>query len=86
MLSATAFGNAPFGSGTSVDNNTYGCALSNLPNLNLVWSSFPIQPSTGNLNQDPSSIFLLQSTFYIPASFTPNVQIGVAIDNESRSS
>jgi hypothetical protein len=82
VLSATAFGDAPFGSGTSADGNSFGCALSNLPNLNLVWPSFPTQTSTGNLNQDPSSIFLLQSTFYIPANFTPNVQIGVAIDND----
>jgi hypothetical protein len=82
VVSASPFGTAPFGSGTSVDGNAFGCALSNLPNLNLVWATFLPPASTGNLNLDPSSIFLLQETFYIPADWTPNVQIGVAIDND----
>jgi hypothetical protein len=82
VVSTSPFGTAPFGSGTSVDGNQFGCALSNLPNLNLAWPTFPLQTSTGNLNQDPSSVFLMQSTFFVPADWTPDIQIGVAIDND----
>ena len=82
VVSASPFGTAPFGSGTSVDGNQFGCALSNLPNLNLAWPTFPLQTSTGNLDQDPSSIFLMQATFFVPTDWTPNVQIGVAVDND----
>jgi hypothetical protein len=82
VLSASPFGTAPFGSGTSADGNAFGCALSNLPNLNLVWPSFPPSASTGNLNTDPSSIFLMQATFFVPTDWTPNILIGVAIDND----
>jgi hypothetical protein len=82
VVSASPFGTAPFGSGTSVDGNSNGCTLSNLPNLNLVWPTFPQQSSSGNLNQDPSSIFLMQATFFVPTDWTPNIQIGVAIDND----
>jgi hypothetical protein len=83
VVSTSPFGTAPFGSGTSADGNQFGCALSNLPNLNLVWPTFyPMPPTTGNLNTDSSSIFLMQATFYIPADWTPSIQIGVAIDND----
>jgi hypothetical protein len=83
VVSNSPFGTAPFGSGTAADGNAFGCALSNLPNLHLVWPTFfPVPASTGNLNNDPSSIFLLQATFFIPTDWTPNVQIGVAIDND----
>jgi hypothetical protein len=82
VVSASPFGTAPFGSGSAVDGNQFGCALSNLPNLNLVWPTFPLQTSTGNLNQDPSSVFLMQATFFVPTDWTPNIQIGVAIDND----
>ena len=83
VVSNTPFGTAPFGSGTAADGNAFGCALSNLPNLHLVWPTFfPVPASTGNLNNDPSSIFLMQATFFIPTDWTPDIQIGVAIDND----
>jgi hypothetical protein len=82
VVSASPFGTAPFGSGTSVDGNAFGCALSSLPNLNLVWPTFLPPASTGNLNLDPSSIFLLQATFFVPTDWTSDIVIGVAIDND----
>ena len=86
VVSASPFGTAPFGSGTSVDGNQFGCALSNLPNLNLAWPTFPLQTSTGNLNQDPSSIFLMQATFFVPTDWTPTSRSVSPSTTTSRSS
>jgi hypothetical protein len=74
----SAFGNAPFGSGSE----GFGCTLSALPNLHTVWPSFPAPTSTGNLDQDSSSIFLLRSTFFVPAAWSQDLQIGIAVDND----
>jgi hypothetical protein len=87
VFNTSPFGSSPFGSGTAIDFNSSGCGsgLAGQPNVNLVWPSFyPIPASTGNLNTDSSSIFLLQQTFYIPTDWPSgtNVQIGVAIDND----
>jgi hypothetical protein len=79
VVNTSAFGDSPFGSG----NNGFNCPLSMLPNLNKVWPSFnPIPPSTGNLNDDPSSIFLLRGSFFLPASWNQDLQVGIAIDND----
>ncbi len=80
VLNSSPFGDAPFGSGTAPDGNAFNCPLSSLPNLNLVWPSFLPGNSAGS--GGPSSIFLLQATFFVPADWTPNIQIGVAIDND----
>jgi hypothetical protein len=87
VLNTSPFGSSPFGSGTVIDGNSSGCAsgLAGQPNVNLVWPSFsPLPPSTGNLDLDASSVFLMQQTFFIPADWPtgPSVQIGVAIDND----
>jgi hypothetical protein len=47
-----------------------------------VWPSFPAPTSTGNLDQDSSSIFLLRSTFFVPAAWSQDLQIGIAVDND----
>jgi hypothetical protein len=79
IVNTSAYGNSPFGSG----NNGFGCPLSQLPNLNQVWPSFnPVPPSTGNLNNDPSTIFLLRKSFYVPASWTTDLYVGIAVDND----
>lgn len=78
VLNTSAFGNAPFGSGSE----GFGCALSALPYLNTVWPTFPTPTSTGNLDQDPSSIFLLRNTFFVPALWTQDLQVGIAVDND----
>ncbi len=79
VVNTSPFGNAPFGSGSE----GFGCALSALPNLNAVWPSFnPVPPSTGNLNNDPSSIFLLRASFGLPASWNQDLQVGIAVDND----
>jgi len=87
VLNSSPYGTSPFGSGTTIDGNSSGCAsgLAGVPNLNLVWPSFyPVPASTGNLDTDASSIFLMQQTFYVPTDWPANasVVIGVAIDND----
>ena len=78
VLSASAFGNAPFGSADM----GFGCALNQLPFVNHVWPTFTNPPTTGNLDQDASTIFLLRNTFFVPSSWNQDLQVGVAIDND----
>jgi hypothetical protein len=78
VRNASAFGNAPFGSGSA----GFGCPLSALTYLNTVWPSFPTPPSTGNLNLDASTIFLLRTNFFVPANWAQDLHVGVAIDND----
>lgn len=79
VVNTSPFGNAPFGSGSE----GFGCPLSALPNLNTVWPSFnPVPTSTGNLNTDSSSIFLLRASFYLPSSWSQDLMVGIAVDND----
>ncbi len=79
VVNASVYGNAPFGSGSE----GFSCPLSGLSYLNTVWPTFnPVPPSTGNLDNDPSSIFLLRGSFYLPASWNLPLQIGIAVDND----
>jgi len=78
VLNTSPFGNAPFGSG----DQGFGCTLSHLPYLATVWPSFPAPASTGNLDLDPSTIFLLRKSFFVPASWNQDLQVGIAVDND----
>jgi hypothetical protein len=78
VQNASPFGNAPFGSGSA----GFGCALSQLTFLNKVWPSFPAPASTGNLDQDPSTMFLLRKTFFLPSTWNQDLRVGAAIDND----
>jgi len=81
VVNTSSYGNSPFGSG---DVGNFGCVLELPPSpLNLVWPSFnPIPASTGNPNADSSTIFLLRNTFYVPASWTQDLYVGIAVDND----
>ena len=74
----SAFGDAPFGS----PDEGFACALNDLPYLNLAWTPFTSPQSTGNLDQDASTIFLLRNTFFVPSNWTQDLVVGVAIDND----
>lgn len=84
VLNSSPFGTSPFGSGTATDHNASNCPLSSLSNLNLVWPSFVPGSSAVPLADDPSTIFLMQQTFFVPVDWpaNANVVIGVAIDND----
>jgi hypothetical protein len=78
VLNTSAFGNSPFGSG----DQGFGCALSQLPYLAKVWPSFSAPASTGNVDADPSTIFLLRKSFFVPSSWSQDLQVGIAVDND----
>jgi hypothetical protein len=78
VQSASVFGNAPFGSG----DEGFGCTLSQLPYLDKVWPTFSTPPSTGNPDLDASTIFLLRKTFFVPANWSHDLRVGIAIDND----
>jgi hypothetical protein len=78
-LNTSPYGNAPFGSGSA----GFGCALSALPNENLVWPSFnPVPGTTGNVDADSSTIFLLRANFYVPSTWSQDLNVGIAVDND----
>ena len=78
VVNASPFGNAPFGSHDA----GFGCALNNLTFLDAVWPSFAQPTPTGNLDTDASTIFLLRNTFFVPSSWTQDLVVGVAVDND----
>jgi len=79
VVNMSPFGNAPFGSGSE----GFGCPLSQLTYLNAAWPSFnPVPASTGNLNADSSTIFLLRRTFFVPSTWNQDLQVGIAVDND----
>ena len=63
-------------------NKGFGCTLSALPYLNKVWRGFRRQRARATWIQDSSSIFLLRNTFFVPASWTQDLQVGIAVDND----
>jgi hypothetical protein len=78
VMNTSPFGNAPFGSRDA----NFGCALNNQLFLNPVWPSFAQPASTGNLDTDASTIFLMRHWFFVPANWSTSLQIGVAVDND----
>ena len=78
VFNSSAFGNAPFGSTDA----GFGCALNTLPFVNVVWPSFAQPTPTGNLDQDASTDFLLRTSFFVPSTWSRDLQVGVAVDND----
>ena len=78
VLNTSPFGNAPFGSRDA----NFGCALNNLLFLNAVWPSFAQPASTGNLDTDASTIFLMRKWFFVPSGWNQPLYVGIAVDND----
>ena len=78
VMNTSPFGNAPFGSRDA----NFGCPLNNLVFLNAVWPSFSQPASTGNLDTDASTIFLMRHWFYVPSGWNQPLYVGIAVDND----